>query len=876
MKKKLIVIGAVIASILAILIVLPFAFEGKIEKLIKQEANKTMKAKLEFSNLNLSFIRNFPKATIGLHNLAIIGVNEFSNDTLMAADELRISVDLMSIFSSKGYSISQILLDKANIQLKVLKDGKVNWDIMLPTPPDQTEAEAPSSFKMILDKIEATDSKFSYVDKQGNMSFTIKDLGAVCSGNMNADVTTLKVNAAAAEMNFVMDKIPYLHKIKVDVDGEIEADLKNSKYTFHQNLCHLNAIEGVVEGWFAMPEEGYDMDIKLTTPQLSFKQVLSIVPGMFTKEFDNIKTDGKVSLDAWAKGHYADNILPAFNLALKVNDAMFKYPDLPKSVDGIQMDMKVSNPGGDADLTVVDLKQLQFKIGGNPFSMMALVKTPVSNADFLMQANGKIDLAMIKEIYPLEKGTELNGKLTSNLSVKGTMNQIDKEQYEQINAAGTLSISDMIYKSKGYPDANISNMGMNFTPRFVELSNMKLKFGKTDLSGNGRLENFIGYALKGKTLKGSLNISSNKIDVSELMGTTSSSTTTDTSKMKAFEIPKNIDFVMQANVKMITYEKMIFENATGKLIVRDGKLDFNGLKMNAFGGIIETNGYYSTALDPQKPDINFGLNISNASYSQTFKQLDFIKKMMPIFENTIGDYSVNFKMNGKLDENLSPDLKSLLAQGLLQSKNVSVKDVKAFDALALAMKDDKFKTVSMKDLKLPFEVKDGKVTTKPFDIKLGDAMINLSGVTTLDQAIMYDGKVTLPEGYTSKLGANISNVNFKIGGTFTKPAVSLDMKSLAKSVAKQAATQGIQKALGVKNDAEMQAKMAAIRKDAQDKANALIEQADVQAQKLVAEAKNPIAKFAAQKAAEQLKKEAQKKAQSLIDDADKKAQELNQ
>jgi vacuolar-type H+-ATPase subunit H len=216
----------------------------------------------------------------------------------------------------------------------------------------------------------------------------------------------------------------------------------------------------------------------------------------------------------------------------------------------------------------------------------------------------------------------------------------------------------------------------------------------------------------------------------------------------------------------------------------------------------------------------------------------------------------------------------LLAQGLLQSKNISVKDVKALDALASALKDDKFKHVSMKDLKLPFLIADGKVTTKPFDIKLGDASINLSGVTTLDQTIQYDGIVTLPDNYASKLGTNIKNVNFKIGGTFTKPSVSLDMKSLAKSMAKEAVTKGVQKLLGAKNDAEMAAKMAAIRQEAQNNANKLIEQADQQAQKIVDEAKNPFAKMAAKKVAEQIKKEAQKKAQTMIDDAEKKALEI--
>ncbi len=874
MKKKLGIVGVVIASIFALLIILPYAFEGKIETLIKKEANKKMKARLEFKNLNLSFIRNFPKATIGLRNLAIVGTGVFNNDTLLSTNELRVSVNLMSIFSKKGYEISEILLNSAIIKLRVLDGGKANWDIMLPNVSQDTEGETPSNFKLRLKDIEATNSKFSYIDDEGKMSFSINNLNAVCSGEMFADVTNLKIDAEAADMNFVMNKVPYIHKVKVDVFGLIAADLKNNKYTFNKNVCHLNAIEGEVEGWFAMPKEGYDMDLKLKTPQLDFKQVLSMVPSIYSKEFDNIKANGKVSLDAWAKGHYSDNELPAFNMSLNVKDGMFKYPALPKSVDGIQVSLKISNPGGDPDLTIIDLKNMQFSIGSNPFSMIALVKTPVSNADFAMKANGKVDLSMIKEVYPLEKETELNGKMVANLNIKGTMQQIEKEQYDQINAAGVLSLTNMKYKTKGMPDVNINSLGLNFTPRFVELTNMKLLFGKTDISANGKLENFIAYALKNKTLKGTLNLSSNIIDLSELMGTTPTTNTKDTTKMSAFEIPKNIDFTLLANVKKIVYDKMIFENAVGKLVIKDGKVDFNGLKMNAFGGTIDANGFYSTAVNPKKPDINFGLNINNASYTKTFQQLDFVKKLMPIFENAIGNYSVNFTMSSRLDEHLSPDLKSLLAQGLLQSKDVSVKGVKAFDALASAMKDDKLKNISIKDLKLPFEIKDGKVTTKPFDIKLGDAMINLSGVTTLDQAIQYNGKVTLPQNYASKLGANISNVNFKIGGTFTKPNVSLDMKSLATDAIKQAATQGIQKALGAKNDAEMQAKIAAIRQDAQNSANKLIEQADVQAQKLVSEAKNPFAKIAAQKVADQMKIEAQKKAQSLIDDAEKKAQDL--
>ena len=45
---------------------------------------------------------------------------------------------------------------------------------------------------------------------------------------------------------------------------------------------------------------------------------------------------------------------------------------------------------------------------------------------------------------------------------------------------------------------------------------------------------------------------------------------------------------------------------------------------------------------------------------------------------------------------------------------------------------------------LDFTIKDGRVETKPFDIKMGDYTLNLSGSTGLDQTIDYSGKVKLP------------------------------------------------------------------------------------------------------------------------------------
>ena len=97
-----------------------------------------------------------------------------------------------------------------------------------------------------------------------------------------------------------------------------------------------------------------------------------------------------------------------------------------------------------------------------------------------------------------------------------------------------------------------------------------------------------------------------------------------------------------------------------------------------------------------------------------------------------------------------------------------------------------------------FTIANGRVNTKPFDIKLGDYVMNLSGSTGLDQTIDYRGKITIPEsaGIASKIGT----VDMTIGGTFTSPKVGIDMESLAKQAAKQALTEVGKKLLGPSNN----------------------------------------------------------------------------
>lgn len=878
MKKGLKITGIVLGCILVLMFVLPYAFRGKIKEIVVNEGNKMLNAKFDFESLDISFFRNFPKASITLNDFRLKGINEFENDTLVKAGEVTAAINVMSLFGDSGYDISKISIEDTYLKAIVLPDGQVNWDVMKPdsTATEAEESSESSPFKIKLQRFIVKNLNIVYDDRQSNMFADVKDFNALCSGDLGSEQTTLNLEAEIKALTYKMDGIPFLSNANIATRMNVDADLVNYRFTLKDNEFRLNAICTTIDGWVAMLEQGMNMDLKLNTNEISFKEILSLIPAIYAKDFESIKTDGVVSLAASANGIMQGDTLPQFDATLSVKDAMFRYPSLPAGVDQINIHASVKNPGGAMDLTEVNINPFSFRLAGNPFSLIARVKTPISDPDFSASAKGTLDLGMIKQVYPLED-MELSGVVTADMSMAGRLSYVEKEQYEKFDARGTIGLKGMTVKMKDMPDIDIKQSTFTFTPQYLNLSETTVNIGKNDITTNCRLENYMAFALKGKTIKGNLNVQSNYFNLNDFMTADSTQTeaVADTTAMSVLEVPKNIDFNMDANMKQVLFDKMQFDNINGKLIIRNGKVDMKNLSMNAMGGSVVMNGYYSTAEDPQSPQLNAGFNMNSLSFAQTFKELDIIRQMAPIFENLKGNYSGNMKIDTRLDSQMSPVLNSLQGNGSLSTKDLSLSGVKVIDQIADAVKKPDLKDIQVKDMKLDFTIKDGRLETQPFDIKMGETVLNLSGTTGLDQTIDYSGKIKLPASAGSI--AQLTTIDLKIGGTFTSPKVSLDTKSMANQavdVVKDKAIEEIGKKLGVDlGDAQKQ--KDALVEAAKNAGTKLVEEAQKQADALVEKAgSNPLKKLAAQKAGEALVKEAQKQSDKLTQEAEKKGDDL--
>ena len=802
MKKLLKIAGITIAAIIILLMVLPLALKGKVETIIKQEGNKMLNAQFDFESLDISLLSQFPLASITLENFWLKGIGEFENDTLLNAGELTAAVNLASLFGDSGYEISKIIINDTKVKAIVLEDGRPNWDVMKAdsTATTETTDTASTPFRIQLKKLSVDNLTLIYDDRQANMYAEVIDLDAACSGDFGSERTTLELESETPSVTFRMGGVPFLSHANIGADMNIDADFATNKFTLKENTLSLNAIRATIDGWVALTEKGMDMDIKLNSNEIKFKEILSLIPAIYAKDFDGLKTEGEATLTAFAKGSMeGDSIVPQFDVDLKVKNAMFRYPSLPAGVDNINIAAKVANPGGAIDATTVNVNPFNFSLAGNPMSMTAMVKTPMSDLDFNVTAKGKLDLGKIKDVYPLED-MQLNGIVDADMSLNGRMSYIQKELYDRVQAAGNINLSNMKLQMKDIPDVDIKKSTFSFTPRYLKLSETTVNIGENDLTFDSQFENYIGYALKGSTLKGTLNIASNKFNLNDFMTGDSTATAAteetaaaDTAAMGIIRIPDNIDFRMQVKMKEVLMNKMSFNNLNGLLVVKDSKVDMQNLSLNTMGGSVVVNGAYATPKNGE-PRLDAGFSLNEIGFANAYRDLDMVQQLAPIFAGLKGNFSGNIKVNTLLDETMSPVINSLNGSGSLSTKDLSLSGVKAIDMVADIVKKPSLKEAKVKDLKIDFTIADGRINTKPFDLKLDDYTMNLSGSTGLDQTIDYKGKITIPQslGKVSQLGT----VDMNIGGTFTSPKVSIDMESLAKKAASNAAEKLAEKLLG--------------------------------------------------------------------------------
>jgi len=809
-KKILKIVGIIFLLLIVSAFAIPYLFQNQIKAKIAKAINENVDAKVAFNDADLSLFKSFPKATISVEKLSIINKAPFEGDTLVAFDELNLKMSVMELFNSddEPMNIEGISSKNGLINIIFNKEGVGNYDIALKNK-DKKDTGKSKPLALKIKGYEVENFKFKFTDEATKIKMVLDSINHSGTGDFTNDILDLDTKTTS-KISLTMDKVNYMNNVKISLDAILGIDLNKSKYTFKQNKAKINDLPLEFDGFIQLVDAGQQYDVTFKTPTSSFKNFLGLIPAAYRSSIDNVQTSGDFTVNGFAKGLQSDTSVPKFNIAIASNNASFKYPNLPKSVKNIVIDTKIINETGVMNDTYVNLDKLSFAIDQDIFSAKANIKNVATNALVDAALKGTINLGNLSKAYPIKLTKPLSGILKADVTTQFDMASVEKSQYQNIKNAGNLSLTGFRYVDENGKGMNINSAIVQFNPSRVNLQEFRATTGKSDINVTGVLDNFYGYLFRNQNLQGNFNMTSNQIAVSDFMTTAEPARTETKAKTEAMKIPAFLDCTLTAKANTVLYDNLTLKDCSGKLIVKDQAVTLENVKTNVFGGQIGLSGMVSTK--EKTPRFNMNLGLNKVDISQTFTQLDMLKKIAPIAGVINGKLNSTIKLSGNLNANeMTPDLKSISGDllGQLLSTTVNPSNSNLLNALGSNIKFIDVNKLNLNDLKAALSFKDGKVMVKPFDIKYQDIKATISGTHSFDQLMDYNLKLDVPAKYLgteanaliAKLSpsqvANLDNIpiNANLTGSFSKPKVTTDVKAATTSLVTNLAKQQKEKAL---------------------------------------------------------------------------------
>lgn len=916
MKRKSIIILSVVAGIIVLLLIIPVLFKGPITRQVKNEVNRSLNAAVDFSKVSVSILRNFPAITANLSDLTVVGKDQFRNDTLAYVKQLSVSFNLIDILKG-NYVINRVRMDRPNVLLKVLPDGSANWDIV--KYDETTETEPVSGEEVIvldLNEVDVHNGFLIYQDASLDFYLTLDSLDGKISGKISEQISDLNIAVHVSSIYADYEKISYLSGAETSFNGTVIVDLDNYTYRFTENRLVINGLELKLDGTVALPGDHQYYDLTFAAPSDDMKQFLSLIPAIYSRDFNTVKTTGKFRFDGFVKGRYDDQTFPGFSINLSINDGSFQYDDLPSAVENIQLDATLSSQEGSLDNLVTDIRTLNFRILDNPFSVRLFLEKPLDDPFIDAFLTGIIDLSDIRKVYPLKKGEELSGKIVMDAAFKGRSSALDQGGFD---AHGSLDVTDVMYKTPQLPrEVSIQKASISFGSEEFDLKKFDVSFGQSSLSASGSLKNYLGYFFEDELVTGNLSMFSDYLNFNEILAydlNTSDSVSSDSLSLSVFEVPANVSFIIATKIDRLTYTNMDVNDLTAKVSVNDKKITLDQLNADFYGSKLDLQGEYDT-WDVSAPLINVWMKLQNLEIEKIYDHFFLARQYIPFARNTEGTLSMELNFASLLDQNMKLILGSLAGKGYLNSPGFTINEINSLQMLDKALNSGVFETLKSGPVAVSFQFVDGMLNVKPFDIKAGNVNMNVSGWTSFDSEIGYDLKMKIKkeafgnqvnqvlDDLQSKYGfdrvqalqADHINISAFVGGTLSQPEIKLGSQEIVKNLtetvkeeieeeAERQAENLKEEALEIIEKADQQADM--ILAEAQKQADAVMvsarqladqtrEEAEIQAKKIEDEGKKQgqIAALAAKKAADKVRQEADKQAKNIVAEAQKKSDQI--
>ncbi|SDR10140.1 AsmA protein [Chryseobacterium soldanellicola] len=710
-----------------------------------------LETNLDIDKVDFSLNRIYYAKQKTLHADLITRINTNALTFVLRKNELRIN-DLPLKFTG----FVSILKDGYNLDIKAASEKTTIREMISVLPPQYLDWAKDTKIEGNSDLYFNVKGRFS---EPKNLKPRVKVRLLVKNGFVSNGKAPVPMNNLNMDLNI---DLPELNTEKLAIDlKKLSFDLgKNNNFRAYVSTKGLTEMQ-------------VNADIRGAINLQTLQQALGLKDIEIRGLMDtNIKANGVFSMDK--------KLFPKTNGYINLKNGFVKTKYYPNPIQNINLIANVINTDGTFRSLGVKLSPFQFDFEGNPVFVNADLKD-FEDLLYKVRAKGVLNVGRIYKVFA-KKGLDISGLIMADLSLDGRQSYATTGQYSKLDNKGTLILKNIKATTEYLPKSfYIKEGNFQFENEKMWFRKFFATYGKSDFALNGYLLNTINYFIERKgTLHGKFVLNSNYILIDEFMALKNGDNTDKSIEVEYAKvenpkssgvviIPKNLDVSLDANAKKVEFKGLNLNHLKGLASVNKGEVYLKNTSFDIIGSRMNIDARYQDE-SPLTANFDVGLKVQDFDVQRAYKEIDMVREMATAAKNVKGIVSLDYKLKGDFDKNMSPIYPSLEGGGIVNLRDVEVKNLKMLSAVGDNIGANAFDNPDMKGVNIETHIKNNLIHVDKFTFKVSVLRPSISGTTSFNGLLDLQVRVGLPPG--GWIGFPIV-----VTGTHEKPKIKIFSKT---------------------------------------------------------------------------------------------------
>ncbi len=645
-------------------------YKNEVASMLANDLKKSYGLTLKVDDINVSFISNWPNASVQLKNIYL--ANDLcSNEPLLKAGSLSLSFNIQKLIR-KQFIVKSIALKDAQITL--VKDTLGVKNFVFKKHHDSSENSSSINFE--IEKVYIKNTLFAFLNKQQHkkIEFTLVSNEIKLKQYSDGLDAALTGNIFIKGFLFKTEKGPFLSNVAADLNVNSRICFKRKEIVVHAPSCvTIKNHRFDVSAFVDLNEENKKLILSFDSKDVDYNNSISLLNKGITKALQNVQVDKPLDVKALIVAKLGVQEEPI--IVIKVNsdknnitigNSKIPYGDVTFAASVISLDSSLSK--GNSETAKVIFSKVKGKIYEFPFTGSIAIQNFV-NPFIAIKANMSINARKIS--FKPSQEFILNGSADAWVSYSGPMKQLNHKEFldapMRLNAK--VKFNKVSYREKAKPYIYTINGQALVTNKELSFNNLLLQMNGGTFSIKGSVNNFVKYAL-GQTngFKANLYATTNYFDLTGYIVKKTDSLNTKTEKQedKIKNIPdeSNFEFNVTLTAQKLVIRKVNATNAFIDLHYKEKQLDIKSLKVNTCNGSLAANGgIYNLH------KINANIVTENIDVKQLFDQFENFGQKAIVSKNLEGNIFIDAKVDMDLDEKMEVIGKTINGDINLKLKN---------------------------------------------------------------------------------------------------------------------------------------------------------------------------------------------------------------